>query len=132
MKEKGVSEILGEMLLLVIVVILAAFLSANISNYIPSMKSVPYAIFTGKVNGNNYTIIQEGGYPICVSDMKIVIDNGTIAVLNSTQIYKLLNDVNKNGYWNFGECLNISRSYGNNVTITIVAKGVVICKLFFR
>ncbi len=130
--EHAISEVLGEMLLLVIVVVLAAALSASMGNLIPNLKDVPYASFIGRINGDNYTIVHEGGDSINLADLKIVIDNGTITSLDTSQILSAINDENENGYWDFGENLNISRTYGSSVTISIAADGQVLCRLFFE
>jgi len=131
--EQAVSEVLGEVLLLVIVVALATVLSASMGNLMPDLKDVPYASFIGRINGNNYTIVHEGGDSIDLTDLKIIIDNGsTITSLGVSQIQSILNDENGNGYWDFGERLNISRTYGSKVTVTIAVEKQVLCRLFFE
>ncbi|RLI75679.1 hypothetical protein DRO97_02695 [Archaeoglobales archaeon] len=138
MSDKAVSEIIGEMLLLAIVVILAAVLSANVSNLMPSFEDVPYATFVGKDNGN-FTITHEGGDPIPLNELRIVIDNGSVmsCTFNKSNLY--FQDVlvgrlmgNGNNYWEFGESLITYKSVvGDNVMITIAHEKLVLCKLYF-
>lgn len=138
MSDKAVSEIIGEMLLLAIVVILAAVLSANVSNLMPSFEDVPYATFVGKDN-SNFTITHEGGGPIPLNELRIVIDNGSVmsCTFNNSNLY--FQDVlvgrlmgNGNNYWEFGESLITYKSVvGDSVMITIAHEKLVLCKLYF-
>jgi len=141
MNDIGVSEIVGEMLLLSIVVILAAVLSANVFGLLPSFEDIPYASFVG-VNESNITIIHEGGDPIPLNDLRIIIDNRSSIIqcdFNGSNLYcnkvkvGSLNDDNGNDHWDFGECLTIykDRVNGEKIKITIAHRRQVLCKLFF-
>jgi len=137
--DKGVSEIVGEMLILSIVVILAAILSANILGLLPSFEDIPYASFVG-VNGSNLTIIHEGGDSIPLSELRIMIDDGSVIqcdfsgpdlYCNEAKVGSLGDDGNDR--WDFGECLTIYRDRigGEKIKITIAHERQVLCKLFF-
>ena len=139
MSEEGVSEIVGEMLLLSLVVALVAILSANISGLLPSFEDVPYASFIG-VNGSNLTILHEGGDSISLSELRIIVDNGSVIQcdFNGSDLY--CNNVkvgslsdNNNDRWDFGECLTIykDRVGDEKIKITIAHERQVLSKLFF-
>jgi len=138
MSEEGISEIVGEMLLLSLVVTLVAILSANISGLLPSFEDVPYASFIG-VNGSNLTILHEGGDSISLSELRIIIDNGSVIQcdFNGSDLY--CNDVkvgnlgdDGNLRWDFGECLTIYKDKVNGkIKITMAHERQVLCKLFF-
>ncbi len=141
MNDIGVSEIVGEMLLLSIVVILAAVLSANVFGLLPSFEDIPYASFVG-VNESNITIIHEGGDSIPLNDLRIIIDNRSSVIqcyFNGSNLYcndevtgNLSNDVN-NSCWDFGERLTIYKDKvgGKKIKIIIAHRRQVLCKLFF-
>ncbi len=127
---RGVSEVLGEALLLVIVVILVAVFSSGIGNVIPNFKDRPRADFLLKLNGNNFTIIHTAGDPLPIWETRVTVYNGSkLIVFNSSQLEKMINDSNGNGYWDFGEWMNLSTSYGRRVVISIVVDGSVVCRL---
>jgi len=138
MRDKGISEVVGEMLLLSLVVTLVAILSANVFGLLPSFEDVPYASFVG-MNGSNFTIIHEGGDSISLGELRIIIDNGSVIQcdFNGSDLY--CNNVkvgslsdNDNDRWDFGECLTIYKDKVNGkVKITIAHERQVLCKLFF-
>ena len=136
---KGVSEVVGEMLLLSLVVTLVAILSANVFGLLPSFEDVPYASFVG-VNGSNFTIVHEGGDSISLGELRIIIDNGSVIQcdFNGSDLY--CNNVkvgslsdNNNDRWDFGECLTIYKDEvdGEKIKITVAHERQVLCKLFF-
>ena len=141
MNDIGVSEIVGEMLLLSIVVILAAVLSANISGLLPSFEDIPYASFVGVNESNIINITHEGGDSIPLNDLRIVIDNGSSVIqcyfngsnlsCNDGNVMGSLND-DGNNCWDFGECLTIykDRVNGEKIKITIAHRRQVLCKLW--
>lgn len=127
---RGVSEVLGEALLLVIVVLLVAVFSSGIGNVIPSFKDRPRADFLLRLNGNNFTILHTAGDPLPIWETKVTVYNGSkLVVFNSTQLEKMINDSNRNGYWDFGEWMNVSTSYGRRVVISIVVDDSVVSRL---
>lgn len=139
MNDKGISEVVGEMLLLSLVVTLVAILSANVFGLLPSFEDVPYASFVG-VNGSNFTIVHEGGDSISLSELRIIIDNSSVIQcdFNGSDLY--CNNVkvgslsdNGNLRWDFGECLTIykDRVGGEKIKIIIAHERQVLCKLFF-
>jgi hypothetical protein len=128
--DDAVSGIIGEMLLLCIVVVLAAVLSANINSLMPEFRDVPHATFMGK-SGQNFTIIHEGGEPVPLRDLRIIIDNGTVTSCDfNGNPFCRLNDTNNNNCWDFGEVLEIYGS-GDRVKITIAHREKVLCRIFF-
>jgi len=123
---RGVSEVLGEILLLAIVVLLVAAFSSELGTLIPSPKEHPEANFVLTLKGSNYTIVHTSGDPLPLWDTKITVYNGSLIRLNST---KLVNDLNGNGYWDFGEWANLSRRYGRRLVISIVVGDYVVCRI---
>ncbi len=138
MDKKAVSEIVGEMLLLSVVVILVAILSANISGLIPKYDNIPYANFLG-IFDNNTTIIHEGGESIPLNSLRIILttQNGSIISCNfeGSDLYcngtKLgsLNDQNGNNAWDFGEILTIK---GTVEKVVIAHEKGVLCEIFYK
>ncbi|RLI76998.1 hypothetical protein DRP07_12600 [Archaeoglobales archaeon] len=136
----AVSEIVGEMFLLVIAITLVAILSANIGNFIPAFEDVPYATFIGKnvSNSDNFTIIHEGGESLPLSGLRVIIDNGSVIScyfegnnLVCGGIAGQLRDLNLNNRWDFGEILEIyKKDVGNKISITIADERNVLCKIF--
>ena len=138
MRDKGISEVVGEMLLLAMVVILVAVLSANVSNMMPSFEENPYATFVGSNGSNQIRIIHEGGEPIPLNKLRVIIDNGTVVascifsgsdLFYGNELLGGLNDLNNNSCWDFGEVLKINRT--GKLRITIAHERRVLCKIFF-
>ncbi len=122
---RGVSEVLGEALLLVIVVLLSSLLAMEAGSIVP-LKQRPMANFLLVKRDGNYTIIHEEGDSLPISELRVTVYNGTgFYVLNAS---KLVKDLNGNGMWDIGEYMNVSSSYGRAV-ITIAEGGYVICRL---
>jgi hypothetical protein len=71
-----VSEIIGEMLKLSIVVMLVSVLSISVYAYLPDER-IPYAEIIYQNTDDNLTLIHAGGDPLLSSDVSIVIINDT-------------------------------------------------------
>jgi len=124
---KGVSEVLGEALLMIVVVLLSAALAVEAGSWISGIKERPVADFLLISRGKNYTIVHEEGDPIPISELRITVYNSSgFYAVNAS---KLIEDSNKNGMWDFGECLNVSKGFGRAV-ITIAAGRFVLCRLY--
>lgn len=122
---RGVSEVLGEALLLVIVVLLTSVFASGLANLMPNLKDHPRADFLLRLNGNNFTIIHTAGDPLPIWGTKVTIYNGSsLVTLNVSK-----SDANGNGYWDIGERLNVSTKYGRRVVISIVVDTWVVCRL---
>ncbi len=128
--DRGVSEVLGEALLLIIVVLLVAVFSSGVGNLIPQLRSPPKADFILRLNGNNYTVIHTAGDPLPIWDTRVTVYNGSkLVVFNSSLVARMINDSNGNGYWDFGEWMNVSTAYGRRVVISVVVGNSVVCRL---
>lgn len=141
MNDRGISEIVGEMLLLSIVVTLVAILSSNILTVLPNFEEVPYARFNGinVSNEEDFLIFHEGGDSIPLNDLRVIIDNGSSIScnFNGSDLYcngitGFLDDENENNCWDFGEALTIYKSkIGEKAKIVIAHRRQVLCKIFF-
>jgi len=136
---RAVTEVLGEVLLLVIVVLLAAAFANYSTILLPSIKNVPQSKFVGKINGSNYTITLQMGEPIQFSGLSVVVVyNYTTNPETHTLVYQTLqrneaifesNDGLKaylylrNGWynrsWTFGEYMNIPKK-GNYTIVSVI------------
>ncbi len=145
MQERGVSEVLGEMLLLVIVVLIAAALANYSSSFIPPLRNTPQAAFTGYTNGSNYTIVHGVGEPVPISQLSVFVTynytypnerrcefrysytSGGIAVFTSgsEKAWLFLRQGYYNGSWSFGEEMNIPRNGSRFTVISIVCGGTI-------
>ncbi len=75
--EPGVSEVVGEMLMIALVVVLLAVFSAALFNYLPVDREPSVTIMmTGDATGN-FTFWHKGGDWVKVEDMSVVIVNET-------------------------------------------------------
>jgi archaeal type IV pilus assembly protein PilA len=75
-KEDAVSEIVGEMLMLTMVLIILAVFSSSLSNYLPPPRD-PSVTISKFYDGNNVTIYHKGGDPIKTVDLTIIVENST-------------------------------------------------------
>ncbi len=136
--DEGVSEVVGELLLLAIVVVVMAVLSSNISTLIPSVEDAPYARFIG-FNEGNITILHEGGESLQLTDLRIVVEgnettqcvfDGSMLVCDGNAAGELSDD--GNGCWDFGETLTIYGDAVGNVSKVVIAhRRGVLCRLIF-
>lgn len=144
MNAKGVSEIIGEMLLLSLVLILIAVLSSNLLGSLPTFEETPQVKFLGLKDSNgNITITHEGGEPISIENLKIVIfgENRQFTCGIVDQKLKCnekdFGEFHGQEIWFLGDRLTIYNETlseeinSEKVQIIIATENQVICKLFF-
>jgi FlaG/FlaF family flagellin (archaellin) len=73
----AVSEVVGEMLMIGIVLILVSVFSASLPNYLPSERSPTVTIMMSNDTGGNITLWHKGGDWIKTSVLKIMVSNST-------------------------------------------------------
>ena len=76
-RNKAVSEVVGEMLMIGIVLVLAAVLTSQLSNYIPSERSPTVTIMMSNDTSGNVTLWHKGGDWVKVNDLKVIVSNQT-------------------------------------------------------
>lgn len=144
MDEQGVSEIIGEMLLLALVLIIVAVLSSNVLGILPSFESTPYAKFFGIRDGSgNITIFHEGGDAISLENLKIVIFSESKQINCNISEKKLYCNGREFGsfsgeeFWGLGDTLliyneSLSEEFSSErFQISLVSGSNMICKLYF-
>ena len=137
MNEKGVSEIVGERLLLSITLILVAVLASSISGRLPEYSDVPYANFLGKFESDVTVIVHEGGDSVSINDLRVIITKKGETISCNFEGYDLycngiligkFEDQNGNYMWDFGEVLKIN---GTVERVVIAHEKNVLCKIFY-
>jgi len=79
-RESGaVSEIVGEMLMLTLVLILLAVFSSSLSNYLPPPRDPSVTIRMSPLDFGNVTLYQKGGDAIKTSELTVIVEkNGSL------------------------------------------------------
>ena len=74
-KNDGVSEIVGEMLMLTLVLILLAVFSSSLSNYLPPPRDPSVTIRMSCDGSGTATLYHKGGDAIKTSDLTVIVEN---------------------------------------------------------
>lgn len=72
---RGVSEVVGEMLMIGIVLILVAVFSSQLPNYLPSERNPSVTIMVSNDTLGNVTFWHKGGDWVKVSSLKVIVSN---------------------------------------------------------
>jgi FlaG/FlaF family flagellin (archaellin) len=72
---QGVSEVVGEMLMIGIVLILVAVFSSQLPNYLPSERSPSVTIMMSNDTLGNVTFWHKGGDWVKISTVKVIVSN---------------------------------------------------------
>ena len=126
---RAVSEIVGEMLLLVIVVVLAGILSSNIASLIPNVQDTAYVEMLAVSENGELNVIHIGGEPLSLSEVKLMLDDETCRFDGTTLDCKVSGKLFGNGdnLWEFGERLQINSSVSR---ILVIYHDQIVCKIF--
>jgi hypothetical protein len=73
--ESAVSEVVGEMLVIGIVLILVSVFSASLSNYLPSERSPTVTILISNDTQGNITLWHKGGDWVRTDTLRVIISN---------------------------------------------------------
>jgi FlaG/FlaF family flagellin (archaellin) len=73
----AVSEVVGEMLMIGIVLILVSVFSASLPNYLPSERSPTITIMISNDTGGNITLWHKGGDWVKTGVLKVIVSNTT-------------------------------------------------------
>jgi FlaG/FlaF family flagellin (archaellin) len=73
----AVSEVVGEMLMIGIVLILVSIFSASLPNYLPSERSPTITIMISNDTGGNITLWHKGGDWVKTGVLKVIVSNTT-------------------------------------------------------
>ena len=79
----AVSEVVGEMLMIGIVLILVAVFSASLANYLPSERSPGVTIRLANDTGGNITLWHKGGDWVKADTLRIIVAAGNNSVTTS-------------------------------------------------
>jgi len=74
-KEDAISEIVGEMLMLTIVLVLLAVFSTSLSNYLPPPRDPSVTIMMSPLDSTSVMLFHKGGDAIKKSDLVVIIDD---------------------------------------------------------
>ena len=72
--DNAVSDIVGEMLLLAIVLVVLAVFSSSLSNYLPPPRDPSVTIRMSPLQDGNVTLYHKGGDAIKTSDLTVIIE----------------------------------------------------------
>lgn len=112
--ESGVSEIVGEMLLLAIVLVLLAVFSSSLSNYLPPPRDPSVTIRMSPLDADSHSVTIEhlGGDILRTEDLFIIKSNSTTNVKNkiNTQGFK---NITQPGFFGLSDiyCLNSTSGF---------------------
>ena len=106
-KNKGVSAIIGTVLLLGITIVCFAVLNFIIFSF-QSQPPVPSANIVGSFKGDSIIIEHNGGESLHSDTMVILSFPNDYLWIGSTG--ELLNDINNDSFWNIGEQVQINSS----------------------
>jgi hypothetical protein len=84
----AVSEVIGEMLMIGIVLILVAVFTASLADFIPSSRSPTVTIIMSNDTGGNITLWHKGGDWVKAETLRVIVSNDT-----SMAIYTRNSDV---------------------------------------
>jgi len=73
----AVSEVVGEMLMIGIVLILVSVFSASLPNYLPSERSPTVTLMMSNDTGGNITLWHKGGDWVKTGGLKVIVSNTT-------------------------------------------------------
>ncbi len=76
-RNQAVSEVVGEMLMIGLVLILAAVFTSQLPNYLPSERSPTVTIMMSNDTLGNVTLWHKGGDWVKVDTLKVIISNQT-------------------------------------------------------
>jgi FlaG/FlaF family flagellin (archaellin) len=75
--ESAVSEVVGEMLMIGIVLILVSIFSASLPSYLPSERSPTVTIMMSHDSGGNITLWHKGGDWVKANTIRVIVSNTT-------------------------------------------------------
>ena len=87
MKDEAVSEVVGEMLMISLVLLLVAAFAASLGNFLPTERAPTVNVMmTTNTTDNNITLYHKGGDWVQAKDLEVI-----VADTNSTRTYPLGN-----------------------------------------
>ena len=107
--ERGVSDVVGNILMVAITVIMAAIIAGAIFGMEPPA-DVPHMSYTIEINGANSDLTHMGGEQVKVSDLKFMASG--VEAFNTTD-----SEINNTGIWRIGTTITLDT---NNSDLMIV------------
>ena len=107
--ERGVSDVVGNILMVAITVIMAAIIAGAIFGMEPPA-DVPHMSYTIEINGANSDLTHMGGEQVKVSDLKFMASG--VEAFNTTY-----SEINNTGIWKIGTTITLNT---NNSDLMIV------------
>lgn len=139
MRNDGVSEVIGEILMLAVVVILVAVLASNMGSLFPEFSAQPYATFIGVSADGRVNITHTGGEALNLEEIKIILSYSNLTqIVYTFEDEKLVDKDGKvrgrlhgdgDGLWEFSEMLEIENFTA--IAVKIVHPEGIICKMYF-
>jgi archaeal type IV pilus assembly protein PilA len=123
----AVSEIVGEMLLLAIVLVLLAVFSSSLSNYLPSPRDPSVTIRMSSDNSPSVTLYHQGGDIVKKSDLILTVGNQKLEGKGFT-VSSCLNPP-RDDIFGLGDSITVPAQPDNEITLatsrTVIFKGKV-------
>ena len=107
--ERGVSDVVGNILMVAITVIMAAIIAGAVFGMEPPA-DVPHMSYTIEINGANSDLTHMGGEQVKVSDLKFMASG--VEAFNTTD-----SEINNTGIWKIGTTITLNT---NNSDLMIV------------
>jgi FlaG/FlaF family flagellin (archaellin) len=119
---EAVSEIVGEMLMLSLVLILMAVFSAGMSSYLPTERS-PSVTIMMTADDHNITFWHKGGDWVKKSDIKVTVMNETASTTFTANQMELDPDIS---LFDLGSSLSVSYSAAGGEEVRLITPHAVI------
>ena len=107
--ERGVSDVVGNILMVAITVIMATIIAGAIFGMKPPA-DVPHMSYTIEISGTNLDLTHMGGEQVKVSDLKFMASG--VEAFNTTN-----SEINNTGIWKIGTTITLNT---NNTDLMIV------------
>lgn len=117
-KDDAVSEIVGEMLMLTMVLVLLALFSTSLSNYLPPPRDPSVTIKMSSIDpgSGNITLYHKGGDAIKMADLIVIIENSSSD--REKAGFTIHSMINNPKIFGLGDTINISAQNKAEITLT--------------
>ena len=114
LNERGVSDVVGNILMVTITVIMATIVACAIFGMEPPA-DVPHVSYTIEINGTNSYLNHMGGDQVKVSDLKFMAEGEEI--FNTTD-----SEINNTGIWKIGTTITLDTNNSDLMIIHLPSK----------
>ena len=111
-ENSAVSEIVGEMLMLAMVLVLLAVFSSSLSNYLPPPRDPSVTIRMSYDGSDTATLYHKGGDAIKTSDLTVIVeDNGSLKKFspgNGVTVFQYQTGIQNPGLFDLGDRITVT------------------------